>query len=215
MIFRNREQAGELLAEQIHEYLEAEGLTKNILILALPRGGLPIGEGIRKRLDAPMDAFLVHKVGAPGHEELAMGAVAMGGVRIINEDVLHLFNLSERALEGLIKTAEEELNEKNALYRKGRPAPEVKEKTVILVDDGLATGATMRAAIAAIKTQSPKKIIVAAPVSATDAYMEIQREVDKIICLHTSRSFSSVGEWYEDFSQVEDSEVEKLLYKQR
>lgn len=215
MIFRNREEAGEGLAEAVKEYIEAEGLTKGILVLALPRGGLPIGEAIRERLDVPMDAFLVRKIGAPGHEELAMGAVAMGGVRVINEDVLRLFNLSERAIEQLAQEAEEQITQKNAIYRQGRPMPEVKGKTVILVDDGLATGATMRAAILAIKTMLPKKVIVAVPVSAIDTFLEIQKEVDKIICLHASRTFSSVGEWYEDFSQVTEEEVEKLLYKRK
>lgn len=212
MIFLNREEAGESLAEIIKDYVEAKKLT-NILILALPRGGLPVGEQIRKRLNVPMDAFLVRKIGAPGYGELAIGAIAMGGITVYNEDVLKLFHLSENALEQLTQEAAAELTRRNALYRKGRPIPPIKDKTIILVDDGLATGATMRAAIAAIKTLSPKKIIVAVPVSATDTYLEVEKEVDKIFCLHTSRSFSSVGEWYEDFSQVTDEEVEKLLFK--
>ncbi|PWU04315.1 MAG: phosphoribosyl transferase [Verrucomicrobia bacterium] len=211
MIFRNREDAGKKLARKIKEVLKREAL-EDAIVLALPRGGLPIGAAIRDEFQIPMDAFLVRKIGAPGYAELAMGALAMGGAMIVNEEVFRMFNPSEEVVEHLIKTAENELKYQNTKYRKGRAMPEVKDKVIILVDDGLATGATMRAAIAGLKKMGPKKIIVAVPVAATDTLKKVQKEADQVICLFSTDAFSSVGQWYEDFSQVTDEETEQLLH---
>lgn len=210
MIFRNRQEAGECLAEKLKS-IPLESLTKNAIILALPRGGLPIGAAVMNAFKIPMDAFLVRKIGAPGYEELAMGALAMDGTIIINDQVLKMFNPSEAVIGQLIKNAQNKIDDQNKIYRKGRPIPDVKNKTVILVDDGLATGATMRAAIAAITKMSPAKVIVGIPVAAADSFLQIQKEVDHIVCVHSTNAFSSVGEWYEDFSQVTDEEVEEFL----
>lgn len=211
MIFEDRKEAGTRLAEELKKSIEIEEIKKNALVLALPRGGLPVGAAIRDAFKIPMDAFLVRKIGAPGYQELAMGAIAMGGTRIINREVLRMFNPSEEEIEELTKKAQAELIYQNKLYRKGRSIPDAKNKTIILVDDGLATGATMRAAIAAIKKMSPKKIIVAVPVAATDTYLQVQKEVDQIICLYSTDAFSSVGQWYNDFSQVTDEEADGFL----
>lgn len=211
IIFDNREHAGRELSVKLRKTIPLEELTKNALILALPRGGLPVGAAIKYTLNIPMDAFLVRKMGAPGYSELAMGAMAMDGTIYFNKDVLKMFNPSEADIEQSIKKAQNELQYQNKIYRKGKPIPNVKGLTVILVDDGLATGSTMRAAINAVKKMSAAKIIVAIPVSAEDTYNEIEQEVDKIVCVQTSSSFSSVGQWYQDFSQVTDEEVDKFL----
>ncbi len=211
MIFADRKDAGERLAKELAKSLEIEEVKKHALVLALPRGGLPIGAAIRDALKIPMDAFLVKKIGAPGYSELAMGALAMDGTRIINQDVLRMFNPSQSEVEQLTKNAQTQLHYQNKIYRKDRPISDVKNKIIILVDDGLATGATMRAAIAGIKKMSPKKIIVAVPVAATDTYHQIEKEVDEIVCLYSTDAFSSVGQWYNDFSQVTDEEADKFL----
>lgn len=207
MIFTNRKQAGQLLAKQLKGFTPKS----SPLILALPRGGVPIAAEIQQKLGFPMDICLVRKLGAPGHQELAIGAITLNNIYTLNQDIIDSLGITENEIKHIAKIEEIELARRNNLYRKGRPAPVVEGKTVILVDDGLATGATMRAAIKAIKNMKAQEIIVAVPVSAADTYEEIKTEVDQVFCLHISSNFYSVGQFYEEFSQVTDEEVEELL----
>lgn len=206
----NRVEAGRQLAEKLKQYANRN----DVIVLALPRGGVPVGYEISKALHLPLDAFLVRKLGVPGHEELAMGAIAMGDVYLFNESILKGLAISEAAIEKIKQEEQEELNRRNNVYRQGRSLPDIKNKIVILVDDGLATGATMRAAVAAIKKQNPAKIIAVVPVSAYDTYLEFQTLVDEIVCLATPEPFYSIGQWYDEFPQLEDEEVCALLNKQ-
>lgn len=207
MIFANRQEAGQLLAEKLSDYAKME----DCIILALPRGGLPIAYEIQKKLKVPMDICLVRKLGAPGQKELAIGAITMGNVRVLNSDIIDSLGISEAEIDHIAKIEQAELTRRNELYRQGRPAPLIKGKTVILVDDGLATGATMRVAIKAVKALKANEIVVAVPVSAADTYLEIKEEVDKIVCLQVEKLFYAVGQWYEDFPQVTDDEVVMIL----
>lgn len=207
MEFKDRTEAGKLLANALKAYQNAE----DTIILALPRGGLPVGVEIKKSLGIPMDICLVRKLGTPGHEELAMGAIAMGNVTVMNEDVVSMLGISEEAIMKEIKKESLELERRNKLYRSGKPAPMIKGKRVILVDDGLATGATMKGAVKAVKAMGAKEIIVAVPVSATDTFEEMQALVDKVVCLYATQLFYSVGQWYEEFPQVSDEEVKVIL----
>lgn len=207
MIFNNRRQAGQLLAKSLSKYAKMP----NSIILALPRGGLPIADEIQKQLQIPLDICLVRKLGAPGHKELAIGAIAMNNVRVLNPDIIDSLRVSEAEIEHIAKIEETELARRNELYRQGRPGPIIKDHTVILVDDGLATGATMHVAIKAIKAMGAKEIIVAIPVAPTDTYQEIKTEVNHIVCLQVEKLFYAVGQWYEDFPQISDDEVIKIL----
>lgn len=207
MIFKDRRQAGQLLAKTLVEYDKMP----NAIILALPRGGLPIADEIQKVLQIPLDICLVRKLGAPGHKELAIGAIAMDNVCVLNQNIINSLGVTKPQIEHIIKIEQEELTRRNILYRKGRPAPQVKNKSVILVDDGLATGATMQAAINAVKAMGAKEIVVAIPVSAADTYQEIKVKINKIICLQVEELFFAVAQWYEDFPQVTDDEVIKIL----
>lgn len=211
MLFHNREAAGKLLAEKLKGYFKPNQETTDTIILALPRGGVPIAAEIYKVFHFPIDTFLVRKIGAPDQQELAIGAIAMGGIRVMNDDILEALDIPTAEIEKIVKIEQKELERRNKIYREERPIPNVSGKTVILVDDGLATGATMRSAIKALKAMSPSKIIVATPVSAADTFEEIKTQVDAVVCLHVAKLFFSVGQWYEDFPQVTDSQVKELL----
>jgi putative phosphoribosyl transferase len=206
-LFRDRADAGRKLAESLGEYARRP----DVLVLALPRGGVPVAYEVARALKAPMDIFLVRKLGVPGHEELAMGAIASGGVRVLNERVLALAGIDERTVATVAANEQRELDRREAAYRGGRAAPDVRGRTVILVDDGLATGSTMRAAAQALRAQEPGRLIVAVPVAAAETCDALQEEVDAIVCAATPAPFYGVGMWYKDFSQTTDAEVQALL----
>lgn len=209
MIFKNRQDAGERLAEKLTEYANRD----DVLILALPRGGVPVAFEVAERLAAPLDVFLVRKLGVPGHEELAMGAIASGGVRVLNERTIDYLNIPEAVIDRVAEKEQRELERREREYRDALPAPDVSGKTVILIDDGLATGATMRAAAIALKQMNPAKIVVAVPVASDETCREFQQEVDAVICAFTPEPFYGVGLWYHDFSQTTDEEVRELVKK--
>ena len=207
MIYRDRIEAGKRLAERLADYANRS----DVLVLALPRGGVPVAFEVARALHAPLDIFLVRKLGVPGHEELAMGAIATGGVRVINEDVVNYLHVPGEVIDAVAADELRELERRERAYRGNRPAPDVKGKTVILVDDGLATGSTMRAAAAALREQQPARIVVAVPVSAAQTCDEYRMGVDEIVCAVTPEPFHAVGLWYENFSQTTDAEVRDLL----
>jgi len=211
MIYRDRIEAGKHLAAQLAHYANRDDL----LVLALPRGGVPVAYEVAKALRAPLDIFLVRKLGVPGYEELAMGAIATGGVRVLNDDVVEQLFIPAGVIDSVSANELRELKRRERAYRGNRPEPEVRGKTVILVDDGLATGSTMRAAVAALRQQSPARIIVAVPVSAPQTCDEYRMGVDEIVCATTPEPFYGVGRWYKDFSQTTDEEVRDLLEKGR
>ena len=205
--FRDRREAGRLLAER----LRMDGDGSDTVVLALPRGGVPVAAEIAHELAVPLDVFVVRKLGVPGHEELALGAIASGGVRVLNQGVVDAARMSPEAVERVARRELEEVERREAAYRGGRPPVETAGKRVILVDDGLATGATMRAAVAAVRATGPARIVVAVPIAAASTCEELAREVDEIVCLRTPEPFYAVGLWYEDFSQTTDEEVRALL----
>jgi putative phosphoribosyl transferase len=206
--FRNRDQAGQLLAREVRQRLE---LLVDPIVLALPRGGVPVAFYVAEELGAPLDVFVVRKLGVPGHEELAMGAIASGGVRVLNHDVLAQIPVSPRAIDAVAEREQLELERRERAYRGNRPPLHVANRTVIIVDDGLATGSTMRAAVDALRQMKPQAIVVAVPVAAPETCEQFRAEVDEIVCLHTPRVFRAVGLWYEDFEQTTDEEVHRLL----
>jgi putative phosphoribosyl transferase len=206
--FRDRVEAGQLLGRTVAERVSDRS---NLIVLALPRGGVPVGYEVARALGAPMDVFIVRKLGVPGHEELAMGAIASGGVRVMNDDVLRYVPVSKNAIEAVSARELVELARRERSYRGSKPPLDVRGKTVIVVDDGLATGSTMRAAVRALRQESAGSIIVAVPVAARETCEEFFREVDDIVCLRTPDPFQAVGLWYDDFSQTTDEEVHKLL----
>jgi putative phosphoribosyl transferase len=208
MRFRNREEAGQLLAA---DRLMAYANRTDVLILALPRGGVPVAFEVAQALNAPLDIFVVRKLGVPGHEELAMGALAPGGVRVLNDDVVNQLHIPEKVIDAVAAQEQRELERREQLYRNDRRAFSVQGRTVILIDDGLATGSTMRAAVSAVRRQNPAAIVVAVPVAARETCEEFKSEVDEIICAYTPEPFYAVGLWYEDFSQTSDDEVRDLL----
>lgn len=205
--FRDREDAGRHLATELQEYAGRD----DVLVLALPRGGVPVGYEVARALDAPLDVFLVRKLGVPGHEELAMGAISTGGVRVMNEQVLAMVPVSEQAIAAVAAQEERELERREREYRGDRPVPELEGRTVILVDDGLATGSTMRAAVLAVRAHEPGRLVVAVPVAAAETCDEFRSDVDEIVCAITPEPFVAVGLWYDDFGQTTDDEVKKLL----
>ena len=205
--FSTRRKAGEELASKLGKYA-GRG---DVLVLALPRGGVPVGYEVARALHAPLDVFVVRKLGVPEDEELAMGAIASGGVRIVNEEVTRAVGISEEAIDAVARQEWVELERRERLYRGDRPRPAVQDRTVILVDDGLATGSTMRAAATALRQMRPAKIIVAVPVAAPETCDEFREEVDEVICAIIPEPFMAVGAWYEDFSQTSDDEVRELL----
>jgi predicted phosphoribosyltransferase len=207
MIFRDRVDAGRRLAER----LKREGIDEHALVLALPRGGVPVAYEVARALDLPLDVIVVRKLGVPGYEEFAMGAIASGGVRIVNEEVTDALRIPPDAIERIAAREQIELERREARYRNGRPAPVVRDRAVVLIDDGLATGSTMRAAVRALRAQQPRSITVAVPVAAAETCVELRREADAVVCLSTPEPFLGVGRWYADFSQTADEEVERLL----
>ena len=205
--FANRAEAGRMLAEALSAYIGRRG----ILILALPRGGVPVAYEVAKALSAPMDLWLVRKLGVPGQEELALGALAGKNIRVLNDDIISLLNIDQSAIDIVIAREQAELERRNRLYRQGRPPPDIEGKTIIIIDDGLATGATMRAAIASLRQAGAAWIIAAVPVGAVSTCRKIEQEADELVCLHTPQPFYGVGQWYTDFSQTSDEEVLALL----
>jgi len=206
--FQNRAEAGCLLAAKLEGYAGRDGL----IVLGLPRGGVPVAYEVAVRLKAPLDVFLVRKLGVPGHEELALGALASGGVCFFNDTVLAACHIPRRVLDEIIERARKELEKGEHAWRRDSP-PSLRDRTVILVDDGLATGASMRAAVLAARQQQPAGIVAAAPVAARETVEQLRKEVDAVVCVHAPEEFSSVGEWYEDFGQTTDEEVRELLEK--
>jgi predicted phosphoribosyltransferase len=207
MLFRDRREAGRFLARKLTEYADRP----DVLVLALPRGGVPVAFEVAQALHAPLDVFLVRKIGLPGHEELAMGAIASGGVRVLNNDVVRALGIPEDVIETVAAAEQQELERRERIYRGDRPPPDVRGRAVILVDDGLATGSTMRAAVAALRRQGPARIVVAVPVGARESCAEFECEADDVICARTPEPFYAVGLWYGDFSQTTDEEVHDLL----
>lgn len=207
MRFENRREAGRMLAAKLSHYQGRD----DVIVLALPRGGVPVAYEIATRLRAPLDVFLVRKLGVPGREELAMGAIATGGTRVLNSDIIRALDISEATIDAVTAAEQRELVRREQAYRGNRPYPDVKDHVVILVDDGLATGASMRAAVQALRGQQPARIVVAVPVAAPDTYSDFEREVDEIVCVMTPYPFLGVGGWYLDFSQTSDQEVRDLL----
>jgi putative phosphoribosyl transferase len=205
--FRDRTDAGRFLAKKLDAYAKRP----DVLVLALPRGGVPVAFEVAQALSAPLDVFLVRKLGAPRQPELAMGAIATGGVRVLNEALVSALSIDAADIEAVVAEEQAELERRERLYRDDRPAPAVRGRTVILVDDGLATGATMRAAAAALSQQQAARVVVAVPVAPAEACAEFRGEVDEILCGLTPEPFYAVGLWYEDFSQTTDEEVRALL----
>jgi predicted phosphoribosyltransferase len=205
--FANREEAGRALAERLANYSGRD----DAVVLGLPRGGVPVAHEVAQHLRLPLDVFIVRKLGVPGFEELALGAIASGGVRVLNDDVVRALPDAKFLIESVTAKEQTELERREQSYRDGRPAPELRGRTVILVDDGLATGATMRAAVAALRQQGAARIVVAVPVGAADTCRELETEVDELVCLVPSEWFRAVGQFYDDFLQVSDDEVRELL----
>jgi len=205
--FHDRHEAGRLLAAKLTAYANRP----DVVVLALPRGGMPVGYEVARALGAPLDVFIVRKLGVPGYEELAMGAVATGGVRVLNEEVVDGLRIPDHVIDAVTARERQELARRERLYRGDRPPSDVREKTVILVDDGLATGSTMQAAVAALKQQQPVRSVVAVPTAASETCDALRAEVDEVVCVITPEPFHAVGLWYEDFSQTTDDEVRELL----
>jgi predicted phosphoribosyltransferase len=205
--FADRREAGVFLASQLSAYA---GRT-DVVVLALPRGGVPVGYEVASALHAPLDVFVVRKLGLPGYAELAMGAIATGGVRILNPEVMAWHRPSPRELESITQAEQAELERRERLYRDTRPPLSVAGKVAILVDDGLATGSTMRAAVEALRRLRPSRVVVAAPVGAQDSCELLRQSADEVVCPLTPEPFSAVGLWYRDFSQTTDGEVRQLL----
>lgn len=207
--FQDRYQAGQLLGKKLKSYANRN----DVIVLALPRGGVPVAAMISEAINAPLDLMIVRKLGVPGHEELAFGALAGNRIKVYNEELLQYLQLSQEDINQVISQEERELARRNRAYRGEKPFPVLKDKIVILVDDGIATGASIRAAVLALRKESPKKIIVAVPVAPEDMNGIMRGLADEYVCLMTPLSFNAVGLWYEDFSQTEDEEVLYLLNK--
>lgn len=206
--FRDRTEAGLLLGNELRTRF---GLRPDALVLALPRGGVPVGFEVAAALSAPFDVFIVRKLGVPGQEELAMGAIASGGVRVVNDDVIRYASIPQRVIDRVAAAEQIELDRREECYRGKRPPLDVVGRTVIIVDDGLATGSTMRAAVQALRNRNAREVIVAVPVAAKETCVEMRALVDDIVCLRTPSPFQAVGLWYDDFSQTSDAEVHELL----
>jgi predicted phosphoribosyltransferase len=209
--FADRREAGRELAR----LLPASVRTGDVVVLALPRGGVPVAYEIAHALGAPLDVFLVRKLGTPGHPELAMGAIASGGIRVLNDEVVRQLDIRPELIDAVAEREQGELARREAAYRQGRPMPSLGNRTVILVDDGLATGSTMKAAVEAVKQEHPARVIVAVPVGAAETCRALADMADEVICARLPRSFSAVGQWYQDFTQTTDDEVTELLEKIR
>lgn len=207
--FRDRSDAGRQLSELLQGYT-GRG---DVVVLALPRGGVPVAAEIASALGAPLDVFVVRKLGVPGHEELAMGAIASGGVVVVNDEVLHKARVSERAFNAVVAHEAEELELREQVYRQQREPVPVDGKTVVLVDDGLATGSTMRAAVKAIRKRGPATIVIAVPVAPASVCRSLESEVDEVLCARMPRNFHAVGESYERFTQLTDDDVVEILHR--
>ncbi len=206
-LYKNRRGAGKELASSLTEYARQD----DVIIVALPRGGVPVAYEIADILNVPLDVLLVRKLGVPGHEEFAMGAIAWGNVQIINQDTVQQLGISKEAIQQVIDKETQDLHRRNRLYRNDQPLPQIKGNRVIVVDDGLATGATMKAAISALRQLGANEIVVAVPVASPSTCRELGKIANKVICLRTPEPFYGVGQWYQDFSQTTDQEVENLL----
>jgi putative phosphoribosyl transferase len=211
MKFADRRHAGRALAQtqKLQQYKNRD----DVLVLALPRGGVPVAFEVAQALHAALDIFIVRKLGIPGHEEYAMGAIATGGVRVMNPQTTGL--VSEATIEAVARREQQELERRHRLYRGDRSPPEIAGRTIILVDDGLATGSTMRAAALAVRQQNPKRVIIAVPVAAPETCDEFRNEVDEVVCAFTPSPFRAVGLWYDNFDQTTDEEVHELLDEAR
>jgi predicted phosphoribosyltransferase len=205
--FQNRAAAGRLLAEKLQKYHNRD----DVIVLGLPRGGVPVAYEVAHSLGAPLDVFIVRKLGVPGFEELAVGAIASGGVRVLNEEVARALPDADQIIESVTARETAEMERREHEYRDGRPAPELRSRTVILVDDGLATGATMRAAVKALRQREVAKIVVAVPVGAQETCREMEQVADETVCASAPKHFHAVGQYYHDFSQTGDEEVRELL----
>ena len=205
--FPDRHAAGRELADRLRTYAGRD----DVLVLALPRGGVPVASQVAEALGAPLDLFLVRKLGTPGHRELAMGAIASGGVRVLNDDVVEWYGVTPRDIELVAREEQRELERREAEYREGRPTTPLTGRVVILIDDWLATGSTMKAAVQAVKQQGPSRVIVAVPVGARDTCVELDAIADEVVCARMPQPFSAVGQWYIDFDQTTDEEVKALL----
>lgn len=205
--FADRAEAGRELAAALSDYAGRD----DVLVLALPRGGVPVAFEIAQELGVPLDVFVVRKLGLPVQPELAMGAIASGGIRVLNDEVVHGAGVSAETIEEVSARERQELDRREQLYRGERPPPAIAGKTVVLVDDGLATGSTMRAAIAALREQRPRRIVVAVPLAPPQTCEELRAEADEVVCLHTPEPFLAIGIWYEHFPQTSDGEIRHLL----
>jgi putative phosphoribosyl transferase len=204
-------EAGQLLSEKLSRYASQS----KVIVLGLPRGGVPVAFEVAKALHAPLDVFVVRKLGTPGRCELAMGAIATGGVRVLNEEVVRALNIPLETIEAVTETEKQELKRRELAYRGSETEPQVRGETVILIDDGIATGSTVRAAMRALVAQDPARLVLAVPIVAASTYSELRREVDEIVALIMPERFYGVGDWYEDFSQTSDAEVTDLLERAR
>lgn len=205
--YADRSEAGRVLAEALRRYAGDD----SVVVLGLPRGGLPVAWEVARALNAPLDVLTVRKIGVPGHRELAMGAIASGGFRVLDDALIAGLGVPPEAVSAVIAEEERELARRDQLFRSGRPAVPLKDRTVILVDDGLATGSTMRVAVKAVRAQSPRRVVVAAPVGSREACALLSEEADEVVCPSTPWNFRAVGQWYVDFSQTTDDEVVALL----
>lgn len=208
MLFRDRTDAGRQLADVLQREYAGR---PDVLVLALPRGGVPIAAEVARVLGVPLDVFLVRKLGVPGHEEYAMGAIASGGVRVLNDDMVRQLGITPEMIDAVAVMESRELQRREGLYRGERSTPAVAGRVVLLIDDGLATGATMRAAVVALREQGPARVVVAVPVGTVEACASLRREADEVVCPHTPEPFRAVGAWYANFDQTTDEEVRRLL----
>lgn len=207
MRFKDRKEAGRVLAASLVRYAGRD----DVIVLGLPRGGVPVAAEVAQALGAPLDTLMVRKLGVPGHEELAMGAIATGGVRVLDDTAQSLFGVPPEAVDRVTEDEEFELARRERLYRDGRAAPRLTDRIVILVDDGLATGSSMRAAVRAVRRERPALVVVAVPVAPPDTCALLRLEADECVCASTQDPFFSVGAWYDDFPQLTDAEVQALL----
>lgn len=208
--FRTRTEAGKMLARQLTSYADC----KDLLVLGLPRGGVPVAYEVANLLGAPLDICLVRKLGVPGHKELAMGAITSGGIRVLNHDVVSSLGITTETIDQVTAEELQELQRRDRAYRGDRPLLDVKNRTIIVIDDGIATGSTMRAAITMLQKQQPKRIVIAVPIAPPETCEELSNQVDEVVCLKMPERMYAVGVWYEDFSQTTDEEVRYLLAKQ-
>ena len=206
--FRDRTEAGRLLAKRLKSTYANRS---DVLVLGLPRGGVPVAYEVAKVLHAPLDICIVRKLGVPGNQELAMGAIATGGIMVLNEDLVASLNISPKAIAQVVTTERQELERRDHLYRGTRPVPDLSHRTVIIIDDGIATGSTLKAALSTIKQQQPERIVVAVPVASPEICQELQDEVDEVVCLLIPERLYAIGIWYNDFSPTTDAEVSNLL----